>query len=289
MASSWTSVGAENRSTSPMTRGRSGPVSMMSTFSGAATRRLISDAGKFSLAQYQRWSSAWRTWPSSARNASRSSAAVAPNASPGCERQLERRRPQVRQQHVDVLGIEARLLGGRLEQVVGVRRDVPVERAGAGDEDGDAHLLPSAGPADLLPGARDGARIAGDDRHVQAPDVDAQLQGRGAHDAQDLARSAGRPRWRVAPRAGSRRDSRAPARWDRGLRAAAPAGSVSSSSTWTRERPNTMVWRPARRKASADRRARPGRARVGRRCGCRGRVGRAPPRASRPTGRRSGR
>jgi len=34
---------------------------MMTTFSGAATRRLISEAGKFSLAQYQRPSSAWRT------------------------------------------------------------------------------------------------------------------------------------------------------------------------------------------------------------------------------------
>ena len=83
MAFSWTSARAANRSTSPMTRGRSGPVSMMSTFSGAATRRSISEAGKFSLAQYQRPSSAWRTCPSSARKASRSSAAALPKGSPG--------------------------------------------------------------------------------------------------------------------------------------------------------------------------------------------------------------
>ena len=104
----------------------------------------------------------------------------------GSEGQLEGGRPQVCQQHVDVLGVQAGLLRAGLEQVVGVGGDVPVEGSGARDEDGHADLLPSAGPADLLPGPGDGARIAGDDRHVEPPDVDAQLQGGGAHDAQDL-------------------------------------------------------------------------------------------------------
>ena len=65
------------------TRGRSGVVSMITTFSGAAVRSEISEAGKFSSDQYQRPSSPWRTWPSSARKASRSSAAPGPKTSPG--------------------------------------------------------------------------------------------------------------------------------------------------------------------------------------------------------------
>jgi hypothetical protein len=83
MASSWTSVWAENRSSSPITLGRSGVVSMITTFSSAAVRSEMAEAGKFSDDQYQRPSSPWWTWPSSARKASRSSAGPGPNASPG--------------------------------------------------------------------------------------------------------------------------------------------------------------------------------------------------------------
>jgi hypothetical protein len=51
---------------------------MITTFSEAAVRSEIDDAGKFSLDQYQRPSPACRTWCSSARKASRSSARPGP-------------------------------------------------------------------------------------------------------------------------------------------------------------------------------------------------------------------
>jgi len=45
-------------SISPMTRGRSPVVSMITTFSSAAARKDTAEAGKFSLDQYQRISPA---------------------------------------------------------------------------------------------------------------------------------------------------------------------------------------------------------------------------------------
>ena len=65
--------------------------------------------------------------------------------------------------------------------------DVLVDGRGRGDEDGDAHRLPAAGAADLLPGRGDGAGIAGEDGGVQPADVDAELQRVGADDAEHLA------------------------------------------------------------------------------------------------------
>ncbi len=47
--------------------------------------------------------------------------------------------------------------------------------------------MAAAGPAQLLPGAGDGAGIAGEHRRLQRADIDSQLQGVGAHHAQDLA------------------------------------------------------------------------------------------------------
>ena len=112
---------------SPMTRGRSGVVSMITTFSGAAVRRLTSDAGKFSELQYQRPSPACRTWPSSAMNASRSSTGPGPNTSPGSNGRSNVAAAQVREQDVEVVRVDPRLLRRALEQELRVMDDVLVD------------------------------------------------------------------------------------------------------------------------------------------------------------------
>ena len=112
---------------------------------------------------------------------------ASPEPLAGREGQLERGRPQVRQQDVEVLRVEARLLRRCLEEVLGVRGHVLVDGTGAGHQDGHADVLAAPGAAHLLPGAGDGARVAGQHGHVQPADVDAELQGVGADDAEDLA------------------------------------------------------------------------------------------------------
>ena len=72
----------------------------------------------------------------------------------GLERQLERRRPEVGEQDVEVVRIEARLLGRALEQELRVVDDVLVDRRARGDEDRDAGPGPPPGPAELLPRRR---------------------------------------------------------------------------------------------------------------------------------------
>jgi hypothetical protein len=87
---------------------------------------------------------------------------------------------------VQVVRVEARLLGRALEEELGVMDDVLVDRGARGDEDRDARLQPPARPADLLPGRGHGPWIAGEDGRVQPADVDAQLEGVGRDDAEDL-------------------------------------------------------------------------------------------------------
>ena len=103
------------------------------------------------------------------------------------ERQLEGGRPQVRQQHVQVVRVEACFLGRPLEQELRMVDDVLVDRRSRGDQDRHARSLPPAGPAELLPGRRDGSRVAGKDRDIEATDVDAELERVGRDDAEDLA------------------------------------------------------------------------------------------------------
>ena len=91
------------------------------------------------------------------------------------------------QQDVQVVGVEARLLGSPVEEVLGMADHVAIDRRGRGDQHADAHALASSGPAELLPGRRDRAGVAGQDRHVEAADVDAELEGVGADHAEDLA------------------------------------------------------------------------------------------------------
>ena len=129
-----------------MTRGRSGVVSMITTFSGAAVRSEISEAGKFSLDQYQRPSPACRTWPSSARNASRSSAGPGPNTSPGSNGSSNVAARRWASRTWRLSGSSAGLLGRRLEEELRVVDDVLVDRRRRGDEHRDAASR-RAGPA----------------------------------------------------------------------------------------------------------------------------------------------
>ncbi len=103
------------------------------------------------------------------------------------ERQLEGRRPQVRQEDVQVLRIEACLLRAGLEEQVGVGGHVLVDRIAGRHEDGRARLEASAGPPDALPGGGDGTRVAGQHGRVEPADVEAQLEGVRAHHAEHLA------------------------------------------------------------------------------------------------------
>ena len=91
------------------------------------------------------------------------------------ERQLEEPGLQVAGQDEQVVGVDQRLLRRRLQEVLGVADDELVERRARRDEDGD-RAGPPAGPAQLLPRGRDGARVADHDRRLQRADVDAELQ-----------------------------------------------------------------------------------------------------------------
>ena len=160
---------------------------MITTFSGAAVRSEISEAGKFSLDQYQRPSSAWRTWPLLGEEREQVVGRARPEHLARLERQLEGRRAQVGEQDVQVVRIEPGLLGRALEQELRVVDDVLVDRRARRDEDGDARALPPPGPPELLPGRRDRARVAREDRGVQPADVHPELERVRRDDAEDLA------------------------------------------------------------------------------------------------------
>jgi hypothetical protein len=66
--------------------------------------------------------------------------------------------------------------------------DELVERRAGGDEDREATGSPP-GPAELLPGGGDRARVAHEDRRLEAADVDAELECIGRHDSRHLARA----------------------------------------------------------------------------------------------------
>ena len=131
--------------------------------------------------------------------------------------------------------------------------DVLVDRGARGDEDRDARALAPPGPPELLPGRGDRSRVAGQDRHVEPADVDAELERVRGDDAEDLAVAQAvldRPPLRRQVAAAVAADPRCAAR---SSRAATRADPVSRISTATRDRPNTIVWRPARRNGSAQR------------------------------------
>ena len=93
---------------------------------------------------------------------------------------------QVAEGDVDVVRVDDGVLGALLEEVERVVHEVLVDGRVLGDEEDDRLLGASARAAGLLPGAGDGAGVADDAAGVQAADVDAQLQGVGAGDAQEF-------------------------------------------------------------------------------------------------------
>ncbi len=105
----------------------------------------------------------------------------------GVERQLERGGAQVREQHVQVVGVEPRLLGLAPEQELGVVDHVLVHGRRRCHQDRDAHVAPPARATHLLPGGGDRARVAREHGDVEAADVHAQLERVGADHAEHLA------------------------------------------------------------------------------------------------------
>ena len=90
---------------------------------------------------------------------------------------LRRGTYQVAQQNRGVAGIDRRLLHGRAEERVRMLNVVLVQRVVAGNEHDHGFAVGAAAhAAGLLPEAHAAARVAGDDRHVQRADVDAQLE-----------------------------------------------------------------------------------------------------------------
>ena len=160
---------------------------MITTFSGAPVRSETSEAGKFSRAPVP--PPVVGLTHVARLGDERQEVIGGQGAEPlaQLERELEGGASQVRQQDVQVVRVEPRLLGPAAQQERRVVDDVPVDGRGGRDDDGHAHVAASTGTADLLPRRRDGARIAGEDRHIEPADVDAQLERVRGHDAQHLA------------------------------------------------------------------------------------------------------
>ena len=95
------------------------------------------------------------------------------------ERLLLRGRAEVRTHHVRVRRVEDRRLDRRADELVGVGDQVGVERVVLGDQHPERVLRATAGPPDLLPERRPGPGEAGDEHGVEPADVDAELEGVG--------------------------------------------------------------------------------------------------------------
>ncbi len=128
------------------------------------------------------------------------------------QRQLRGGRAQVRAEDVGVVGVEHVGLDRRPEQRLGVVHQVGVQRVVAGDQHAQRVLAAAPGAADLLPQRRPGAGEAGHQHRVEAGDVDAELEGVGGREPDQLARTAAPARARAGPRAGSRRGRPRPGR-----------------------------------------------------------------------------
>ena len=105
----------------------------------------------------------------------------------GGERQLERRALHVIDQDVQVVRIDQRVLGRRVEEVRRVADDELIERRAAGDEHRRRAAAAAAGAAGALPGGGDRARIAGHHADVERADVDPELQRVGRDDGAHAA------------------------------------------------------------------------------------------------------
>ncbi len=104
----------------------------------------------------------------------------------GQEGQLESSAADVVEQDQRLVRCDARMLGRGLGEEVRMPHHVLVQRLRAGHHHPQRGLLATTGAAEALPGRGDAARIAVEDDHVQAADIHAQLQRRGADDAVDV-------------------------------------------------------------------------------------------------------
>ena len=86
-----------------------------------------------------------------------------------------------------LFGIDDRVLGRLGEEVVGVAQQVLVDRVVAGQQHGQAFVVPAAAAARLLPTAGDRAGVIHQEGHVERADVDAQLERVGGRDAAQVA------------------------------------------------------------------------------------------------------
>ena len=168
------------------------------------------------------------------------------SARSSAQRQLRRGAAQLRAEHVGVGRVGDRRLDRPAEDRARVVGEVVVQRVVAGDEDDQRLLLRAPGAAGLLPQRRQRARVAGEHDRVQPGDVDAELQGVGGGDAQQLA---GRQRpLQLAPLLGQVAaavgvDPAGPGRRGRGRPAAARACSATDSAL-RRDRTNARVRAP---------------------------------------------
>jgi hypothetical protein len=87
----------------------------------------------------------------------------------------------------EVVGIHQTSFGRRIEQVVRISGDVLVERRRRCHENSQRRLVAPAGATDLLPGARQRARVAGEDGGIESADIDAELERVRSDDATDAA------------------------------------------------------------------------------------------------------
>ncbi len=103
------------------------------------------------------------------------------------ERQLEGCRTDVVEQDQQIIGLDQRLFGGAPKEVLRVARQELVERIRCSYQNGQGGLVAAPGAAGLLPGAGDGAGIAGQDSRLELSDVDTEFERSGCHDRIDLA------------------------------------------------------------------------------------------------------
>ena len=105
----------------------------------------------------------------------------------GPQRQLLGGGAQVRAEHVGVGGVEDRRLHRLAEESLGVVDEVGVERVVAGDQHPQGVLGAAAGTTQLLPQAGAGAGEPGHQHRVETAHVDAELEGVGGGQPQQLA------------------------------------------------------------------------------------------------------
>ena len=100
---------------------------------------------------------------------------------------LVRRAGQMPQQHVDVIGVNERVLQRAAKQLPRVTHEILIQGIVQADEHGQRGPFAAAGAAGLLPEAGHRARIAHQQSGVQMAHVNAQLQRRGGGHRQQVA------------------------------------------------------------------------------------------------------